>query len=337
MSNNYNDNNQTKHKRKSITPSIGEAVKEAIETGREVIIEGPTDSGVVGAEATGDTTGIKNSTFNINGLDKVNKEIDKGIVMSLDETNDSKIEINVKDPSAEGPLNEDKIILNQESEGATIAAVTTIPAEEEGVEVEVQTEVEVPVDDKDKDIESELKVLVRSPTLPTEVPLMLSSSPSSSTSQQPLTPLLQQERTSTSFNKQENQQSSNKVLLDETKNNINKATNKSTQTISRYTQTSDKVQEQISQATKDITDGYMELQIQTINSFQTTFASILENTNTIFWNNSTYCRKLPEIYSRMALVYTENTIAVSKMINDIAFANVDAVKNLFNMAKENPK
>ncbi|MER5175816.1 MAG: hypothetical protein ABJB76_04825 [Candidatus Nitrosocosmicus sp.] len=331
MSNNYNDNNQTKNKRKPITPSIGEAVKEAIETGREVIIEGPTDSGVVVVEAaaTGDTTGIKNSTFNINGLDKVNKEIDKGIVMSLDETNDSKIEINVKDPSTETSLIEDKIILNQESAEATIAAVTTIPAEEG---VEVQTEVEVLVEDKDKDIESELKVLVHSPTLSTEVPLMSSSSP-----QQPLTPLLQQERTSTSFNKQENQQSSNKVLLDETKNNINKSTNKSTQTISRYTQTIDKVQEQISQATKDITDGYMELQIQTINSFQNTFASILENTNTIFWNNSTYCRKLPEIYSRIALVYTENTIAVSKMINDIAFANANSVKNLFNMAKENPK
>ena len=95
--------------------------------------------------------------------------------------------------------------------------------------------------------------------------------------------------------------------------------------------------EQISQATKDITDGYMDLQIQTINSFQTTFASILENTNTIFWNNSTYCRKLPEIYSRIAYIYTENAIAVSKMINDIAFANADSVKNLFNMAKENSK
>ena len=154
--------------------------------------------------------------------------------MSLDETNDSKIEINVKDPSTEASLIEDKIILNQESDRSYYRSSYDNPCRRRGVEVEVQTEVEVPVDDKDKDIESELKVLVHSPTLSTEVPLMSSSSsPSSSTSQQPLTPLLQQERTSTSFNKQENQQSSNKVLLDETKNNINKATNKSTQPISR--------------------------------------------------------------------------------------------------------
>ncbi len=79
-------------------------------------------------------------------------------------------------------------------------------------------------------------MLVHSPTLSTEVSLM------SSLSQQPLTPVLQKERTSASFNKQENQQSSNKVLLDETKNNIYKTT----ETISGYTQKIDKVQEQIS-------------------------------------------------------------------------------------------
>ncbi len=75
-------------------------------------------------------------------MDKVDNEIDKGIVMFFDETNDSKIEINVKYPSRETSLIEDKIIVNQESADATIAAVTTIPAEER-VEVEVQTEVEV--------------------------------------------------------------------------------------------------------------------------------------------------------------------------------------------------
>ena len=38
------NNNQNNSKRKSLTPTIGEAVKEAIETGKEVVVAGPTDN-----------------------------------------------------------------------------------------------------------------------------------------------------------------------------------------------------------------------------------------------------------------------------------------------------
>ncbi len=137
--NNYNiskinDNNQTINKKKPISPTIGDAVKEAVETKKEVIMEGPTE--------IGDIADIEKNAFNPDKLVKAGKEIDKGIDVSVDETIDSKIEINIKDPLAETPSNEDRIIINQENSEATIATVTTIPAEE-GVEVEVQTEVEV--------------------------------------------------------------------------------------------------------------------------------------------------------------------------------------------------
>ncbi len=162
-----NDNNLSDNKKKALTPTIGEAVKEAIETGKEVIMEGPTDAG--------DITGFNaDDLLNTNEQEKINKEIVNGIVVSLDNEDDSKISIDVNDTSEETSLIEDKIIINPESSGevteASVATVTTIPTEE-GIEVEVQTDVEVPVEDKDKGVESELKLKVKSPTSSTEVPL----------------------------------------------------------------------------------------------------------------------------------------------------------------------
>jgi hypothetical protein len=76
----------------------------------------------------------------------------------------------------------------------------------------------------------------------------------------------------------------------------------------------------------------MELQNQTIDSLQSIFSTIFENTNNMILNNREYCRKLPEIYSRMSIIYTENIIAINKIFNDIAFANAGAFKNTFSFS-----
>ena len=294
---NNNGNNQTNNKKRVATPTVGEAIKEALDTGKEVILEGPAE--------TNDITDIKNSISNINELEKADKYIDKGIAMSKDVPNNSKIELNVKDTSAETSFIEDKIILDKDKDNAeaTVAAVTTIPADD-GVEVEVQTEVEVPVEDKDKDIGADSKVLVHSPSLSTEVPLIPTSQPSALS--------IQKERISQSFDTQVNQQLYDKASMN------------------GYSETIKGLQKQIIQITRDMTESYMDLQKQTIYSFQSTFDTILQNTNIIFKNNQAYCSKIPEIYSKMAITCTENTIAMSKMVNDIAFANASTIKKLFN-------
>ncbi len=152
---NSNDNNQSNNKKKPVTPTLGEAVKEAIETGKEVVVEGPIDAG--------DLTRVNaDSLFNTNEQERTNKEIVNGMVGSLDEGDESKIPIDVKDTSEGTSLVEDRIIINpkiSEVNEATVTTVTTIPTEG-GIEVEVQTEVEVPVEDKDKEVESELKLKV---------------------------------------------------------------------------------------------------------------------------------------------------------------------------------
>lgn len=96
-----------------------------------------------------------------------------------------------------------------------------------------------------------------------------------------------------------------------------------------YSESIEELQKEMTRANKDMREGYMELQNQALTSLQSTFATILENTSTIITNNQIYCSKLPQIYSKMITIYTENAIAVSKMINDIAFANANSVKKLY--------
>ena len=327
-----NDNNQSNNKKKALTPTIGEAVKEAVETGKEVIVEGPTDAG--------DITGINaDDLLNTNKNEKINKEIVNGIVMSPDNEDDSKIAIEVKDTSGEEeqetPSIEDKIIINPESSGevteASVATVTTIPAEE-GIEVEVQTKVEVPVEDKDKDVESDLKLKVKSPTSATEVPL---TDEQTSNSHMPSDSDLEKEKTK---NRPDNfltqrQLSNNDFLMEDAGDSANKSRGIKMTDIPKYSNTNEESQKRAFNSTKDAYDDYVRFQNQTINSFQGAFVPILDTANNMFLTSQTFWGRVLEIYSRSSTIYTENTVALGKMINEIATANVSAFKSLFSIPK----
>lgn len=329
-----NDNNQSNNKKKALTPTIGEAVKEAMETGKEVIAEGPTDAG--------DITGINaDDLLNTNENEKINKEIVNGIVMSPDNEDDSKIAIEVKDTSEEEEEEEetssieDKIIINPESSGevteASVATVTTIPAEE-GIEVEVQTEVEVPVEDKDKDVESDLKLKVKSPTSSTEVPL---TDEQTSNSHLPPESYLEKEKTK---NRPDNpltqrQLSNNDLLMEDAGDSANKSMGIKMTDIPKYPNTNEESQKRAFKSTKDAFDDYVKFQNQTINSFQGAFVPILDTANNMFLTSQTFWGRVLEIYSSTSTIYTENTVALGKMINEIATANVSAFKSLFSIPK----
>jgi hypothetical protein len=324
---NTTNDNQNNNKRKSLTPTIGEAVKEAIETGKEVVIAGPTEAG--------DTTGVKDDDApQTSGLEQGSKGPDKGIVLSPDDSDSSKIAINVKDPSQDSSLAEDKIIVDpvdvRENEEASVAAVTTIPAEE-GIEVEVQTELEVPVEDKDKDVESESKVKVHSPTVSKEVPL----SPQQQQQQQipPSTSPAEDEPMSTSINNLENQGHPDKDL-GKNKDIVQIGTDGATGLTPPHSQTIEDAQEQTLQVTRDIANNYRIYQKQLINSFQSMFAPYFGNSN-LMWDNQEYLGRLLEAYSRIGIIYTENAIALNRMVSDIAFANIEAFTTLFTTQKKN--
>src|SRR5680860_697379 len=139
-----------------VPTTIGEAVKEVIETGKEVVIQGP--------QTAGELTGVKESELEEEKTGKILKQGEKDQIHLDKVSKDSKLEIDVIESATETSLlsNEEKIILNpNESETdveAIITTVTTIPTE--GVNVEAQTEFTVPLKDKEENIEVETDVQV---------------------------------------------------------------------------------------------------------------------------------------------------------------------------------
>jgi hypothetical protein len=160
-----NSSENTTKNEKDINPiptTIGEAVKEVIETGKEVVIEGP--------QTAGELTGVKEGDLEEKNIDHAPKPSQNDNIALTDVRKDSKLEIDViESPPETGFLSkEEKIIVNpKESKNereANVTTVTTIPTE--GVNVEAQTEFTVPLLDKEKNIEVETDVKVNPTTIP---------------------------------------------------------------------------------------------------------------------------------------------------------------------------
>ena len=123
-------------------------------------------------------------------------------------------------------------------------------------------------------------------------------------------------------------------VFDDSKKSIERNITEAKSQIPRYTQSINEVQEQAVQATRDIAENYLEYQKQAIDSFQSIFTPYIENANNQMLNNQTLFRRLPEIYSKIANNYAENSVAVSRIMNNIAFSNVELFKNVINNTKE---
>jgi hypothetical protein len=135
---------------------------------------------------------------------------------------------------------------------------------------------------------------------------------------------------------EETTQSLNQVF-EESKKSIERNINEAKNQIPIYTKTINEVQEQAVQATRDIAENYLDYQKQAIDSFQSVVTPYIENVNNQLWNNQDIFRRIPEIYSKMANNYAENSVALSRLINNIAFSNVDIVKSVINNTKEQSK
>lgn len=153
---NKNDN-INKNENNSLDPTIttiGEAVKEAIETGDEVVVEG--------TQTAGELTGIRENQQDENILNTSKGNLnDKNNLNNITKDN-SKLEVNVINSPNETPSlsKEEKVILDpkesKNAKEATMTTVTTIPTE--GVNVEAETEFTVPLKDKEENIEAETNI-----------------------------------------------------------------------------------------------------------------------------------------------------------------------------------
>ena len=146
---------------------------------------------------------------------------------------------------------------------------------------------------------------------------------------------------------QSNQRLYNKIIeqntesleqaFDESKKSINESIREARNQIPRYTDTVNQVQEQALQATKDIAENYLEYQKQTIDSFQSVSTPYIQNVNNQLLNNQDYYRRMPEMYSKLVNNCAENTIAISRIFNDMAFSNIELFKNVVDNTKKQSK
>jgi hypothetical protein len=146
---------------------------------------------------------------------------------------------------------------------------------------------------------------------------------------------------------QSNQRLYNKIIeqntesleqsFDESKKSINESIKEARNQIPRYTETVNQVQELPLQATKDIAENYLDYQRQTIDSFQSVSTPYIQNVNNQLLNSQDYFRRIPEMYSKLVNNYAENTVAMSRIFNDMAFSNIELFKHIVDNTNKQSK
>src|SRR5947209_19087309 len=125
--------------------------------------------------------------------------------------------------------------------------------------------------------------------------------------------------------------------LDETRDNIRKSTDDARKEIPRYTQAVNEYQEQTIQASREIADNYIDSQKQIINSLQSAWVPFAENTYGVFWNYWVSPRRTTELYARAVSSVADNTIAVTRLVNNTVFANMEVFRTLIHHERDNAK
>ena len=128
-----------------------------------------------------------------------------------------------------------------------------------------------------------------------------------------------------------------KKALEDSKRIMEKSREETSNQIPRFAQAITDTHEQAAQAAKEIAENYIEYQKRVFNSFRPVYTPFFENLHNQSWNNQEFFRIIPEMYSRMISIYTENLIAFARILNDIAFSNIGYYRSAVNDIKEHSK
>jgi Protein of unknown function (DUF2795) len=136
---------------------------------------------------------------------------------------------------------------------------------------------------------------------------------------------------------QQQQQYAVNRALDDTRDNIRKSIDEARSQIPHYTQSANDYQEQTIQASREIADNYIESQKEIINSLQAAWVPFAENTYKMNYEWWISPRKMTQIYANMVSSIADNTIAATRLANNMIFANMEVFKNSMQQAKDNSK
>jgi hypothetical protein len=121
--------------------------------------------------------------------------------------------------------------------------------------------------------------------------------------------------------------------LDETKENVRKSINETRREIPRYTDVVKNYQEQAVESTGKIVENYIEAQKSIMNSVFDASVPYYENVQRMF--NYWYSPKVPtELWARSVSNIAENTLAATRISNDILFGNIDSAGRAFERVKQ---
>ena len=125
--------------------------------------------------------------------------------------------------------------------------------------------------------------------------------------------------------------------IDETKDNIRRTTDEARKDIPHYTEFVNEYQEETIQAARQMADNYLESQREIINSLQSALVPQIEEANRAVVSNWTSPRNVTDHYTRLVSACADNTIAVTKLVNNAMFANLEAFKTSVQTARNNVK
>lgn len=124
--------------------------------------------------------------------------------------------------------------------------------------------------------------------------------------------------------------------LDETKRNIRQASEEAKREIPKYDRVVKDYQNQSIDATREIAETYLDSQKQTINSLQSAWNENLQQAQN-WWARQFQPQLAADIFTRSVSSYADASIAISRIANDMVFANMEAATHLLNHARDNSK
>src|SRR4051794_7278411 len=124
--------------------------------------------------------------------------------------------------------------------------------------------------------------------------------------------------------------------LDQTKDNINRSIDESRNQIPHYNTIVNSYQEQVLQATREISENYIESQKSIINSLHSACGPYQQNFNNTVnsWNSP---EAVVNAYSRWVSNVADNTVSAMRTTNHIIFSNLDSMKSVLQQAKDTSK
>lgn len=127
-------------------------------------------------------------------------------------------------------------------------------------------------------------------------------------------------------------------ILEDTKDDIRRATREASREVPQYTQRLGDIQEQTIQTTREIAYNYIEAQKEIISIYQSVWTPFMKNASIIFWNYWSISPKgMAETYGTVISSFTENVIAGTRLTNSTISVNTKLLSTALQQTKDNSK